>query len=328
MRRGHIRHGSLQFYPRKRAEKILPNANWDFISEKRKDASLLGFIGYKAGMKSAYVKDDTPNSMTKGKRIIIPVTIIECPPLKILSVRIYKHGKIIAEALNENLDKELQSKIKLPKQKKKTIADVLKNAEEKSEDSEVRVVVYSVVKKTGIKKTPDIIEIGLSGSLSDKINFIKQNLAKEISIKDFLTSEFMKEGVIDIRGVTKGKGFQGSTKRFGLDLLPHKTEKGIRGSGSGGPWHPARVEFRQPFAGQMGFFTRVVYNSKIIFVGDSKERNINVAAGFSHFGTVRDNYIIVYGSVQGPVKRQLLLTVPLRAAKKHIKKKFEFVELR
>ncbi|MEN9626114.1 MAG: hypothetical protein RL557_442 [archaeon] len=326
MRRGHIRHGSLQFYPRKRAEKILPNANWNFISEKRKDAGLLGFIGYKAGMKSAYVKDDTPNSMTKGKRIIIPVTVIECPPLKILSVRVYHSGKIIAEAMNENLDKELQSKVKLPKQKKKTVADVLKDAEGK-QDVDVRVVAYSVVKKTGIKKTPDIIEIGLSGSLSDKISFIKKSISQEITIKDFVTADFLKEGVVDIRGVTKGKGFQGSTKRFGLDLLPHKTEKGIRGSGSGGPWHPARVEFRQPFAGQMGYFTRIVYNSKIVFVGD-KEKNINTGEGFQHFGMVRDNYIIVHGSVQGPVKRQLLLTVPLRVAKKHIKKKFEFVELR
>src|SRR3989344_391647 len=111
MKRGHLSHGSLQFYPRKRSAKILPRTNWNIVTQSGKNTGLLGFIGYKIGMKSAYVKDETANSMMKGKRIIIPVTLIECPPLKILSVRVYKHGKIVKETMNANLEKELSRKI-------------------------------------------------------------------------------------------------------------------------------------------------------------------------------------------------------------------------
>jgi large subunit ribosomal protein L3 len=310
------RHGSLQFYPRVRAKKILPRVSWNSLSKE--GGGVLGFIGYKVGMKSAFVKDNTSHSLTKGQRITFPVTIIECPTIKILSVRFYKNNIVVGEVLNENIDKELKKKIKIPKKKKKKIEDF-----KEEEYDNIRVIIYSQVKKTGIKKTPDMTEIGLSGTLSEKLEFIKNNLSKEISIKDFIT-----EGLVDIRGVTKGKGTQGPTKRFGLALKSHKSEKGQRGPGTGGSWHPARVEFMQPMAGQMGFFTRAVYNNKIIEINNIKDKDINPKQGFRHFGKIKTDYLIVYGSVQGPAKRQLLITVPLRANKNQIKKNYELLELR
>ena len=321
MRHGHIRHGSLQFWPRKKASKILPRVNWNSISVKY--IGLLGFIGYKVGMASAYVKDNTPNSLTKGKKITIPVTIMEFPTIKILSVRFYKDNKLIGEILNQNLDKELKRKIKLYKKIKP-----VNFYEDKEKYNDLRVVIYSQVKKTGIKKTPDIVEIGLSGTIEEKLNFVKDNISKEITINNFLNKEFLKQGLVDVRGVTKGKGFQGSTKRFGLNLQAHKTEKGIRGPGSGGPWHPARVEFTQPMAGQMGYFTRVIYNNKIIFIGSIKEEDINFKEGFKNFGKIKNDYALIYGSVQGPAKRQLIITVSSRPSKDQIKKNYEFLELR
>ena len=86
------RRGSLQYWPRKRAKKYLPSPNWKAI--KSDSSKLKGFICYKAGMASAFVKDESADSMTKGKKIIIPVTIIECPQMKIFSVRFYKNGKV------------------------------------------------------------------------------------------------------------------------------------------------------------------------------------------------------------------------------------------
>ncbi len=314
----HKRKGSLQFYPRVRAKKILPRVSWEFLVKNKKEAGLKGFIGYKVGMKSAYVRDNTPNSLTKGKRIIIPVTIIECPTMKILGVRFYKNKKVSGDVLNSEIDKEMKKKLKLPKKIKKKIEDF-----KESDYDDVRVIVYSQVKKTGIKKKPDIIEIGLSGSLSEKLEFIKANLEKEVSVKDVFT-----EGVIDIRGVTIGKGTQGPMKRFGLKLKDHKSEKGRRGPGSGGPWHPARVTYREPKAGQMGYFTRVVYNNKIIAINGIKENNINPSNGFKRFGNIKTDYLIVQGSIQGPSKRQLILTTPLRPSKKQTKKNYEFIEIR
>ena len=97
------RKGSLQFWPRKRAKKFLPSVNWRFLKDGS-SKNLKGFIAYKAGMASAYVKDNTPDSRTKDKKITVPVTILECPKMKILSVRFYKNKKVVKDVLNNKLD--------------------------------------------------------------------------------------------------------------------------------------------------------------------------------------------------------------------------------
>ena len=306
------RKGSLQYWPRKRARKILPSVNWDAIKSDSRP-KLKGFICYKAGMVSVYVKDDTADSMTKGKKIAIPATIIECPPLKIFSVRLYKNGKVAKEFLVENLDKELKRKIKFPKNAKK--------AEGFSGDyDDVRVLCYSVVKKTGIKKTPDLSEIGIGGNYEEKIKFIEGNLGKEILISNI----FEKGDLVDCRGLTKGKGLQGPVKRFGITLKSHKSEKGVRRPGALGPWKPSRVSFRAPQAGQLGMFTRVLYNNKIIDLGKAEDK----FKGIKNFGDIKTDYIIINGSAQGPAKRQLLITASLRATKKQKKKNYELLEIR
>ena len=305
------RKGSLQFWPRKRAAKFLPTTNWNAINSTSK---LKGFIAYKAGMASAFVQDDTADSMTKGKKIIRPVTILEVPTMKILSARFYKDNKVQTEILATNLDKELKRKLKLPKVQHKLDSV-------KTEDyDDLRVIAYSVVKKTGLKKKPDVLEIGLEGSYEEKLEFVKENFGKEISFLDF----FNKDELVDIRGLTKGKGFSGPVKRFGIQLKSQKSEKGRRRPGSIGPWHPARVIFRVPMAGQLGMFTRVVYNSKIIDLGEAKDKFKNI----KNYGDVKTNYVVILGSIQGSAKRQVVLTKAIRPTKKQLKKKYELLELR
>ncbi len=311
------RKGSLQFWPRKRATKILPSVNWDAITDDSN--KLNGFICYKAGMSSAIVKDKTPDSMTKGKKIAIPCTILECPSMKIFCVRFYKSNKVAEDILAENLDKELKRKVKLPKKKSKNIEEV-----KRGEYDDVTIIVYSQVKKSEIKKSPDLIEIGLSGSVENKIKFVKENWNKELNISDF----FNKGQLVDFRGLTKGKGFQGPVKRFGITLRSHKAEKGLRKAGSIGPWHPARVTFRTPMAGQMGMYTRIVYNSKIIDLGKVSEDTKENLRNIKNYGDIKTDYVAVYGSVQGPAKRQLIMTTALRPTKKQIKKDFEVLELK
>lgn len=318
--RGHMRHGSLQFWPRKRAAKVIPSASFKTLS--REGVGLLGFIGYKVGMASGYVRDNGANSLTKGQRITVPVTIIEFPTVKIFSTRFYKNGKVVGEVLNSNIDKEVKKKVKLPKQAKGDVDGF------KEDYDDVRVILYSQVKKTGIKKKPDMIEVALSGSKDEKINWIKENAAKEMKVSEFMDENFMKSGLVDIRGVTIGKGTQGPTKRFGLKLRSHKSEKGIRGPGSGGPWHPARVEYTQPMAGQMGYFSRVIANGKVLKVDSIEENDINPDKGFKKYGVIKNDYVIVHGSVTGPTKRPLFFTMPVRGSKNMSKKNMEFIELR
>ena len=309
------RKGSLQFWPRKRAKKFLPRVNWNVINSTTSEKRLKGFICYKAGMASAYVKDNTEHSMTKGKKIILPVTILECPSMKILSVRFYKNGLPVKEVIAENLDKDLKRKIKISKEKH-SINDI------KEGYDDIRIICYSQVRKTGLKKTPDLSEMGLSGTLDEKMSFVKENLGKEISVSDI----FKQGQLVDFRGLTKGHGLSGPVKRFGITLKSHKSEKGVRRPGSLGPWHPSRVTFRAPMAGQLGMFNRISYNNSIIHIDKHSENK--KLENISNFGDVKTDYIIVRGSIQGPAKRQLLATFPLRQTKKQEKKKFEFIELR
>jgi len=71
-------------------------------------------------------------------------------------------------------------------------------------------------------------------------------------------------------------------------------------------------------------FTRVIYNNKIIDLGKAEEK----FKGIKNYGNIRTNYLILNGSIQGPSKRQLILTAPLRKTKKQEKKNFELLELR
>lgn len=306
-------HGSLQFWPRKRAEKILPSVNWKFIKGKEKTSGLLGFIAYKVGMGTAVVKDNTSDSMTKGKKIILPVTILESPNMKIYSVRFYKNGIVLKDVI-VSTDKELKRIVRIPKEAKPFESQI------PAEYDDIRVIAYSLVKQTGIKKAPDIIELAVQAE--NKLEFVKSLLGKEISSKDFLQNE-----ILDVRGLTIGKGLVGPVKRFGIALKQHKTEKGVRRPGSLGPWHPARVTFVTPMAGQLGMFTRVHYNIRVVSSSSISEKDINPNHGFKHYGKIKSNYILVKGSVQGPSKRQILLTPSFRATKPTIKKKYEFQEL-
>jgi len=81
-------------------------------------------------------------------------------------------------------------------------------------------------------------------------------------------------------------------------------------------------------AGQMGFFTRTSYNHKIILLDNIDTKNINLGEGFRHFGKIKTDYIVLFGSVQGPKKRQLLITSALRPTRWQVKKNYEFMELR
>lgn len=306
------RAGSLQYWPRKRAEKMLPNANWDAL---KKDKGLKGFIGYKVGMGSVYVKDDTPDSMTKGKKIIVPATIIECPGLKIFSVRFYNNKIVTGEVVVSN-DKELKRIIKIPK-------TVGKIEDFKKPYDDVRVLVYTDISKTNIKKAPDMLEIALAGKLEDKMTLIKDKIGKSI-----LISEVFQNGVVDVRGVTTGLGLNGPVKKMGIGFKSHKSEKGVRRPGNLAPWSPSRLTLGTPIAGQLGYFTRDVYNNLILKVGKISEKDINKAGGFTHYGKINTDYILVKGSVTGPQKRPLLITAPVRPTKKTVKQKLEFIELR
>merc|ERR1711883_33580 len=106
--------------------------------------------------------------------------------------------------------------------------------------------------------------------------------------------------MIDIIGVTKGKGFKGVTSRWHTKKLPRKTHKGLRKVACIGAWHPSRIQFTVPRAGQNGYHHRTEINKKIYRMGknakedpngamttaDLTEKGITPMGGFAHFGEV------------------------------------------
>ncbi|MDD5253589.1 MAG: 50S ribosomal protein L3 [Candidatus Nanoarchaeia archaeon] len=296
------RRGSLQFWPRARSKKPFARIrNW---SHDLKETKLLGFPGYKAGMTHVIRTETNPKSHRKEAKIQEAITIIECPPIKALSIRFYKKtidGLIpISQLLSKKINKELRRSIPIPK----------KSSEPKEFD-DLRLVVYTQPHLTGIgKKKPEVFEIGISGKKENKLEFAKSLLEKEITINDV----FKEAQYVDAHGVTKGKGFQGTVKKFGVAIRSHKAEKTKRGAGNLGPWTPKRVSFRTPQSGKMGYHLRTEYNKRIYRI-NSKPEAINPKGGFMFYGLVKNPYILLRGSLPGPRKRLVLLTDTIRANK-------------
>ena len=300
------RYGSMQFWPRSQTKRTVARIrNW-----QGDDSKVLGFQGYKAGMTHIMITDNKKTSLTKGEEIFCPVTVIECPPLKVAGIRFYKnsaYGSVaVSDVYSGNLDKELARKITLPKKKTKTADDI-------KEFDDLRLIVYSQPKLTPLgRKKPDMFEIGLGGKKEDKLKHAKDLLGKEISVKDVF-----KEGQqVDINGITRAKGLQGPVRRFGVSLRHHKSEKVRRGPGSLGGWKgQGHTMYRVAHAGRMGFHQRTEYNKWLMKIGN-EPKEINPNGGFVHYGLVNNPYILIKGSVPGIVKRTVILTFPRRETTK------------
>jgi large subunit ribosomal protein L3 len=299
------RSGSLQFWPRKKAKK--PYARIRYFKKSDKPG-LSAFSGYKVGMTHVTFIDNKKTSKTKGEEVTVPVTIVECPPIKIISVRFYKKSpyglRVAKEIMSGKLDKVLERKIVL--QKKKT-QEPIDSVDPKQFD-DIRVKVYTQPKLTSIgRKKPEVFELALGGSIDQKFAFVKDNFDKEIPV----SSVFHEGQQVDIHGITKGKGFQGTTKRFGTSILPRKTEKDNRGIATLGPWHPAKVLYTVNQPGKHGYFERTHYNHQIMKISEKPEE-IQQNGGFLSYGTVKNTTVLIKGSLPGPKKRLVIFTHPIR----------------
>ena len=303
------RRGSMGYSPRKRAKREVPKL--DTWPEPGEAPRVQGFAGYKAGMTHAILVDYRPTSTTAGQEVQIPVTVIETPPLKVAAVRIYEgdgYGlKTAAELWAERLDRELSRKTSLPQ--RNSFAAELESLK-KVQGEEVNVIVHtqpSLV--TGIpKKKPDLMEVRIGGGTFDqRREYALSILGKEISVRDYV-----KDGdVVDVVAVTKGKGFQGHVKRWGVKLLSHKNSKHRRMIGTLGPKRPGYIWPTVPQAGQMGYHQRTELNKRVLRVGEKGEE-ITPKGGFVNYGKVNSSYLLLHGSVPGPAKRLIRLRDAVR----------------
>lgn len=306
------RRGSMQIWPRKRVQKTHTRIRaWTQTGE----AKALGFAGYKAGMTHVIITDSKKTSMTKGLDISIPVTVIECPPIKVAGIRFYKmDGKkklAATEVLSSKMDKELSRRIPVPKkiETEKQLAEAEKDI---AKVTDIRLLVSTQPKLTGIgKKRPELFEMAIGGEVSQQLTYAKSVLGNELNIEDVFKPGLL----LDVHSITKGKGYQGPVKRFGVAIRQAKSEKTKRGPGSLGPWHPHHGNYRVAHAGQMGYFSRMEKNKKLIMISNDP-KVVNPDGGFLHYGLVKNKFILVEGSVAGTANRMIKLTFAQRKNKK------------
>lgn len=330
--------GSLGYWPRKRAKRI--TARWRSWPKYEGTPKVLGFAGYKVGMTHVAMIEDNPGSLNYKQEIFVPVTILEVPPMRVFAVRLYTYDETyemhqcLGQIWAEEFAPQLSRRIKLPKEPK-PVDEVANSFYDEFSDKikEVRLLAHTQPYLAGFpQKTPHVLEIKVGGSNVKEVfdhaisllprgeesesqeetessdeEQVLQRRPGEISFTDvFEVGKFA-----DVTAVSKGKGFQGVIKRHGVKVLTRKKRKGRRVVGSIGPWHPARVMWTVPRAGQLGFHARTEYNKRILKYGrDGNE--INPTSGFKHYGLVKSEYVLLKGSVPGPTKRLIRLRLPMR----------------
>lgn len=288
------RRGSMAHRPRKRAKSQNASVCWQSAEEKR----VLGFPGFKAGMTHVAHIDQT-ESLTKGQEIVSAATVVEVPPVMVYGIRCYDKMNSIGDIITE--DEKIRKALGIKNVKKKEIIE--------ANIHEVRLLVFAQPQKTGIgAKHIESMEIACGGKdAKEKLEHAKSLLGKEMKISDvFKPGEF-----VDIIAVTKGKGWNGPVKRFGVALQRRKATGKRRHVGTLGAFKPGYVMYTAPQAGQMGYHRRTEINKEILKI-DSNVDEVNPSSGFGNYGFVKNDYVILRGSVPGPVKRLVKLRLAVR----------------
>jgi len=292
------RKGSKAFYPKKRARRIYPRIK---IWPESKEVKPLGFAGYKAGMSHVILTDTNPSSTSRGQQISRPITVLDCPPFFVLGFRTYTGNKSSFDVFSDKLDKNLSRKLKVSK-KPKTIEEQLIKLPKNI--SRINLICHT---KPTFKKKPEVFEIGLGGNVDEQLKYGKENIGKELKVSDVF-----KEGdLIDVVAVTRGKGFQGPVKRFGVKTNTRKAQQMEREIGAHGQTEPGKVRWTIPQAGQLGFQTRTELNKRILKISNG----FNIKGGFINYGNVSGDCILLEGSIPGPKKRLIKLRFSVRPKK-------------
>ena len=257
------RRGTMGVRPRKRAESQNARVFWQDSSAKR----VLGFAGYKVGMTTvSYI--DNSESPTKGQEITLGGTIIEIPPMHVYGVRFYNDQQSLGDTLVT--DEKVLKMLNMKKFEGKEPA--------MNQVTQVRLLAFTEPAKTSMaKKHIERMEIAVGGKdASEKIEYAKSLLGKPLLMKDvFKAGDF-----VDIIAITKGKGWQGAVKRFGIAKQRRKATGKVRHVGTLGQWHPAYVLYTVPQAGQTGYHKRTEFSKQIIKMGENVD-DVNPKDGFT-----------------------------------------------
>jgi large subunit ribosomal protein L3 len=269
-------------------------------------------MGYKAGMTHVFMVEDRQGSPDFGKEVAKPATVIDTPPLIVCAVRAYTRDlyglKTFTETWMKNPPKDIE-RLTTPPNNPDPENGFKKIEQNLEQIAEFRVLTATQPRLAGVpKKKPELVEVKVDGAgVKEQFEYVKTLIGKTLS----LTDVFKEGSYIDVIAVSKGKGFQGVIKRWGVKLRDRKSRKTKRGVATLGPWKPPRVLYTVPRAGQMGYHQRVEHNKRILKIG-TNGADVTPKGGFLRYGPVKGTYVLLNGSVPGPAKRLIRLRVPAR----------------
>merc|ERR1712179_556101 len=347
------RHGSMGFYPKKRAKRHRGKVKAFPKDDAKKPVHLTSFLGFKAGMTHIVREVDRPGTKGGAREIVEAVTVIETPPLVAVGMVGYIETPRGLRALKtvwaEHINVECKRRFykNWSKSKKKAFTKACLKWKDDTGKKEIEKEISQIKKYCQVvrgifhtqqailrrrQKKAHIVEVQINGgSISDKVDFAREHFEKKVPIK----STFAKDEMIDVIGVTKGKGFKGVTSRWHTKKLPRKTHKGLRKVACIGAWHPSRIQFTVARAGQKGYHHRTEINKKIYRIGegykmkdgklvknnaateyDLADKAITPMGGFPHYGEVKQDFLMIKGACIGHKKRVLTLRKSLKTLTK------------
>lgn len=341
----HPRQGHLGYLPKRRTKHTKGTIRKYPRDDKTKPVHLTAFMGYKAGMTHvARHFEKREGKKTIKKDVVDPVTVIECPPIKVVGVKGYIQTPrglralttVWSQSLPAGVIRRFYKNYFCAKKKaftnyaqRKYKDDPKSNKDHVNRDlqriskycSVVRVMAASQIEKLKLRqKKAHLMEIQVNGGAStkDKVDWAVKKFEGEVSVGEV----FAKDEMVDTIAITRGKGTQGVVKRFGVSRLPRKTHRGLRKVACIGAWHPSAVKWTVARTGNLGYYHRTQMNQKIYHVGsgavrgttnnasteaDPDAKNITPVGGFPHYGIVNEDFLLVRGSVMGPKKRQVTI---------------------
>ncbi len=311
--------GSLEFWPHRRAQRLLPRVrSWPETSEP----AALSLVAFKAGMTHVGIIDDS-QSPSKGQEVSRAATVLVFPKMFVYGAKFYKKGYLYRQSAAAVYDKTLSQKLGIRDSKNTNIEDAKKKLNEYSD-----VVALAFADPTpleiGVKKMFRF-EMPVGGKdLAGKLAFIEKWLGKEVKPSEALAAGEL----VDVVSVSKGKGWEGPVKRFGVAKRYHKSTGKIRHVGSLGAWHPAKVLFSVPQAGHLGFNYRTEINKRILKLGSVQEAaSVTPKGGFLHFGVLKNDFMVLDGSVPGHSKRLVRIRKAIRSTAKPAAPKISYISL-
>jgi large subunit ribosomal protein L3 len=241
----------------------------------------------------------------------MPVTVVETPPVSIGAVRAYEQTpyglKVLTEVWADKLPEHLSRRMPVPK--KQDAAAKWKLIDEAT-IVDVRVLALTApASVSGVdSKSPEVVEIRVGGGdVAARLAYAKGLLGTDVTVADAIKNGQM----ADVQAVTKGFGFESRVVRFNTKLLTHKNSKHRRMIGTQGSWNPSFVQSTVPNDGQRGTHHRTEYNKRVIKIGENGEE-ITPNGGFLHYGAVRNQYVLLHGSIPGPAKRLIKMRDAVR----------------